>query len=342
MTRTGAVVAKPEPMWQRPGLLPALVLAALVVVPVFVRGEYYLHVLVGILFFAYMASAWNIVSGYTGQLSLGHSALGGIGGYVSTLLFINAGLSPWLGMLAGGVCASAVGVLIGWPCFRLRGPYFTLTTIAFAEILRIWTENTEELWGIELRGAQGISVPYRGNGLWLLQFDGKVPYYYLIIAMLLLVMAVAWWMERSRMGFYLKGIRADQDAAEALGINSTRYLLSAMALSSFLTALGGSFYAQYFRYINPERNMGLDLSIEIALMGIVGGQGTVLGPVLGAFLLTPAGELSRATLGGRLPGLHLVIYGLVLVLAVLFLPKGLIDPIRKSLRGRKPATSDPR
>jgi branched-chain amino acid transport system permease protein len=310
---------------------PAAALLLLLVLPGFVRDEYYLHVLVGILFFAYMASAWNIVCGYTGQLSLGHSALCGIGGYISTLLFINLGLTPWIGMLVGGACATVVGVLIGYPCFRLRGPYFALTTIAFAEILRIWTENTEEVLGIELRGAQGISVPLKGDRPWLFQFGDKVHYYYIILGMLLLVLAITYWMERSRVGFYLKAIRGDQDAAEALGINSTRHLLTAMALSSFLTALGGSFYAQYFRYINPERNMGLDLSIEFALMGIVGGQGTVLGPVLGAFLLTPAGEISRATLGGRLPGLHLMIYGLVLVVAVLFLPKGLIHPIRQFL-----------
>ena len=313
----------------------ALLLAAL---PLAVRDDYYLHVCVGILFFAYMASAWNIVCGYTGQLSLGHSALSGIGGYVSTLLLINAGMSPWFGMLIGAVCATGVGVLVGWPCFRLRGPYFALTTIAFAEILRIWIDNTEEIFGIELRGAQGLSVPLKGHAPALFQFDGKVPYYYVILAMLVGVMAVTWWMERSRMGFYLKAIRGDQDAAEALGVNSTRYLLSAMALSSFLTALGGSFYAQFFRYINPERNMGLDLSIELALMGIVGGQGTVLGPVLGAFLLTPAGEITRATLGGKFPGLHLVIYGLVLIVAMLFLPKGLIQPFRRLLR-RAPARS---
>ena len=306
--------------------------------PLAVTDEYYLHVFVGILYFAYMASAWNIVCGYTGQLSLGHSALSGIGGYISTLLLINAGLSPWIGMLIGAICATGVGVLVGWPCFRLRGPYFALTTIAFAEILRIWTENTEEIFGIELRGAQGLSVPLKGHAPALFQFDGKVAYYYVIIAFLLMVMAVTWWMERSRMGFYLKAIRGDQDAAEALGINSTRYLLTAMALSSFLTALGGSFYAQYFRYINPERNMGLDLSIELALMGIVGGQGTVVGPVLGAFLLTPAGEITRATLGGKFPGLHLVIYGLVLILAMLFLPKGLIQPIRRLL-GQTPTAA---
>jgi branched-chain amino acid transport system permease protein len=310
----------------------------LLAIPLGVTDEYYLHVLAVILYFAYMASAWNIVCGYTGQLSLGHSALSGIGGYISTLLLINAGVSPWIGMFVGAICATGVGVLVGWPCFRLRGPYFALTTIAFAEILRIWTENTEEIFGLELRGAQGLSVPLKGHAPALFQFEGKVPYYYIIIAMLVAVMAITWWMERSRMGFYLKAIRADQDGAEALGVNSTRYLLSAMAVSSFLTALGGSFYAQYFRYINPERNMGLDFSIELALMGIVGGQGTVVGPVLGAFLLTPAGEITRATLGGKFPGLHLVIYGSVLIFAMLFLPKGLIQPIRRLL-GRKPAAS---
>ncbi|MFI5339033.1 MAG: branched-chain amino acid ABC transporter permease [Candidatus Methylomirabilales bacterium] len=321
-----------RPRRARTYAIPAVVLLLLLLVPAVIRNEYYLHVLVGVLFSAYLASAWNIVCGYTGQLSLGHAALCGIGGYVSTLLFINVGLSPWVGMFLGAFCAMAAGVFVGYPCFRLRGPYFALTTIAFAEILRIWVDNTEEVFGVELRGAQGIMVPLKGQSPWLFQFTSKVPYYYIIIAMLLVVMAVTFWMERSRMGFYLKAIRADQDAAEALGINSTRYLLTAMALSSFLTALGGSFYAQYFRYINPERNMGLDLSIEVALMGIVGGQGTVLGPVLGAFLLTPAGEISRGFLGGKLMGLHLVIYGLVLVLAVLFLPKGLIQPIRQFFR----------
>jgi branched-chain amino acid transport system permease protein len=316
----------------------AAVGALLLTVPLAVTDEYYLHVLIATLYFAYMASAWNIVCGYTGQLSLGHSALSGIGGYISTLLLINAGLSPWIGMFVGALWATVVGVLVGWPCFRLRGPYFALTTIAFAEILRIWTENTEEIFGIELRGAQGLSVPLKGHVPTLFQFDGKVPYYYIILAMLVAVMAITWWMERSRMGFYLKAIRADQDGAEALGVNSARYLLSAMAVSSFLTALGGSFYAQYFRYINPERNMGLDFSIELALMGIVGGQGTVVGPILGAFLLTPAGEITRATLGGKFPGLHIVIYGLVLILAMLFLPKGLIQPLRR-LVARRPAAS---
>ena len=141
----------------------AVVLLPLLLAPAILRNEYYLHVLVGVVYFAYMASAWNIVCGYTGQLSLGHAALCGIGGYVSTLLFINLGLTPWIGMFIGGACAMVAGVFVGYPCFRLRGPYFALTTIAFAEILRIWVENTEEVFGVELRGAQGIMVPLKGQ-----------------------------------------------------------------------------------------------------------------------------------------------------------------------------------
>src|SRR5512136_1800484 len=162
----------------------AVIAILLLAVPLGVTDEYYLHVFVATLYFAYMASAWNIVCGYTGQLSLGHSALSGIGGYISTLLLINAGLSPWIGMVVGAICAAAVGVLVGWPCFRLRGPYFALTTIAFAEILRIWTENTEEIFGVELRGAQGLSVPLKGHVPSRFQFDGKMPYYFIIIAFL--------------------------------------------------------------------------------------------------------------------------------------------------------------
>ena len=300
-------------------------------IPLIIRDEYILHVLIMILYFAYMASAWNIICGYVGQLSLGHSVFSGIGGYVSVLMFIHLGLTPWIGMLLGGLCAALIGIIIGLPTFRLRGPYFALTTIAFAEILRIWFENTEEFLGIEIKGAMGLLVPLKGHAPGIFQFTDKQPYYYIILAMLITVMAIAYRMERSRLGFYLKAIRGDQDAAEALGIHPTRYTLTAMGLSAFLTGLGGSFYAQFFRYINPERNMGIDLSIDMALMGIVGGQGTVLGPVLGAFLLTPAGEISRAYFGGKLMGLHLIIYGIVLVLAVLFLPKGLIDPLRRVL-----------
>lgn len=307
-------------------------LAAALVLPFLASDNYVIHTAAMVLYFAYMASAWNFVCGYVGQVSLGHAAFSGIAGYATVLLFTSLGLSPWIGMILGGLLAALIAVPVGYATFRLKGPYFTLTTIAFAEILRIWLENTDDFLGIPLKGAQGLTVPpVGGDSAAAFQFDGKMPYYFIILAMLVGVMAATHLMERSRLGFSLKAIRGNRDGAEALGIDPTRYCLAALAISAFLTGLGGAYYAQLFRYINPERNMGIDLSIDMAVMTIVGGQGTVLGPTLGALVLHPVGEAVRATFGGKVLGLHLVIYGVVLMLAVLYFPKGIIAPLRRWL-----------
>ena len=309
--------------------IAAILLAAGLAAPLVVRDEFFLHSLIMVLYFAYLASAWNLMCGYVGQVSFGHSVFSGVGGYCSVLLLTGMGLSPWLGMLAGGLLAAALAVLIGFPTMRLRGPYFALTTIAAAEIVRIWVENTDHVFGIAIKGSEGLSVPLIGTRWAMFQFDGKLPYYYVILAMLVAVMGLTALIERSRLGVCLKAIRGDRDAAESLGINPTRYTLAAYAISAFMTALGGSFYAQFIRFINPERNMGVELSIDMALMSIIGGQGTVFGPLIGAAFLAPVAELTRTWLGGQLPGLHLVLYGLVLIVAVLYLPKGLLDPIQR-------------
>lgn len=316
-------------------LLGVPLLAIALALPIIVSDAYLIHSLALILFFAYMATAWNFICGYVGQLSLGHSAFSGVAGYVSVLLFTGLGISPWLGMVLGGLFAAALSFPVGYATFRLRGPYFTLTTIAFAEILRIWLENTDVFLGITLRGAQGLVVPpVGGSSLWAFQFDGKTPYYYIILAMLVLAMVATALMERSRLGFYLKAIRGDRDGAESLGVNPTRHSLIALAISAFMSGLGGAYYAQFFRYINPERNMGIDLSIDMAIMSIVGGQGTILGPALGALLLHPIGEVMRASFGGQILGLHLAVYGIALILAVLYFPKGIIGLISSFLEPR--------
>ncbi len=313
---------------------PLLVIA--LILPLVFPDTYFLHSAAMILYFAYMATSWNFICGYVGQLSLGHAAFSGAAGYVSVLLFTGIGLSPWLGMVLGGIFAALISLPVGYVTFRLKGPYFTLTTIAFAEIMRIWLENTDEFLGISLKGAQGLTVPpVGGSSFWAFQFDGKAPYYYIILGMLVLAMLATAWMERSRLGFYLKAIRGDRDGAESLGINPTRFSLIALAISAFMTGLGGAFYAQFFRYINPERNMGIDLSIDMAIMSIVGGQGTILGPTLGALLLHPVAEYMRASFGGQILGLHLMIYGIVLMLAVLYFPKGIIAPLGRLIERRK-------
>jgi branched-chain amino acid transport system permease protein len=307
--------------------LPLLVVA--VTMPLVISDPYALHSLTMIIYFAYMASAWNFVCGYVGQMSLGHSVFAGIAGYVSVLLFTGLGMSPWIGMLLGGGLAAILAILIGYPTFKLKGPYFTLTTIAVAEIVRIWLENTDEFMGIPLKGAQGLVVPPSALGWQVFQFEGKVPYYYIALGLLTVMLLATIVLERSKLGYYLKAIRGDQSGAEALGINPTKYALVALSISAFMTGLGGAFYAQFFRYINPERNMGIDLSIDTAIMAIVGGQGSVMGPVIGALILHPLAEITRAYLSGRYLGLHLIIYGVVLMIAVLYFPKGIIAPFEK-------------
>jgi len=311
-----------------------LVVAAGVValaLPIAMPDPYFVHSCIVVLLFAYMATSWNFVCGYFGQLSIGHAMFAGVGGYATVLIFSRLGISPWLGMLVGGVLAAMLSVVVGYPTFRLKGPYFALTTIAFAEMIRIWVENTDTFLGIPLNGAAGITVPLVGESWVAFQFNGKTPYYYVILVMLVLALLATWRLERSKLGFYLKAIRGDRDAAEALGISPARYQLVALAISAFMTGVGGGFYAQFFRYVNADRLIGVEFSIDLALMSIIGGQGTVFGPLLGAVLLTPIAEITRGHLGGVLPGLHIVIYGIILILAVLYLPKGLIDPLRSIL-----------
>lgn len=301
------------------------------VLPFIVRDEYFIHSMIMVMYFAYLACAWNILCGYVGQISFGHALFCGVGAYTSVLLLINFGITPWLGMIAGGLISVVLAIIIGYPTMRLRGPYFALTTIAVAEVVRIWFENTDTLFGLQIKGAEGLAVPLVGNSWFLFQFESKTPYYYIILAMLIGALLITFWLENSKLGACLKAIRGDRDAAESLGINPTRYTLIAFSISAFLTALGGSYYAQFVRFINPDRLFGIELSIDMALMSIIGGQGTIFGPFLGSLFLTPIGELSRIYLGGKLTGLHLVIYSLILILAVLYLPKGILEPVKKVL-----------
>jgi len=298
-------------------------LGALVAAPPLLP-KYFLEVLISVLFFAYLGASWNVLGGYAGQFSFGHAAFFGIGAYTSTLLFLRTGLTPWLGMLAGGGLAAAFGLLAGYLSFRygLKGPYFSLVTLAFAEMLRVVAVNTKAV-GSSL----GLVVPTAHPAPHLFLFAGKLPYYYIILAMALGALAVTWVVERSRLGYALAAVRENEDAAEAAGVDALGVKLRAMAISSFLTALGGTFYAQYFAYIDPGITFGPTVSIQGLLPAIVGGAGTVLGPLLGSFVLTPVSELTRALLRGR-AGADVMLYGLVLVLVISFLPQGLMGFIR--------------
>ena len=304
-------------------LLAAVVLALTLSAPAFL-SDHQIHILIQILFFAYVSSCWNILGGFAGQLSFGHALFLGVGAYTSTLLLLHLGLTPWLGMLAGGTLAGALGLFIGYLSFRygIKGTFFVLVTLAFTEIARIIALNTSAIGG-----ASGLYIPIRANDFWQLKFVNKAHYYFVILGLLLIVLAVTAWLERSRTGHRLVAIRENEDAAEALGINLLRYKLLATVLSAFLTALGGTFYAHYVTFIDPSSLLNMNMSLEITIYSIVGGIGTLVGPLLGAAILVPIAESMRTALGHNYAGVHLVVYGALLMLIVRYAPDGLVGLI---------------
>ncbi len=293
-------------------------------VPWLTHSRYFLHIFIMIFFFGYLATCWNILGGFTGQHSFGHAVFVGIGAYTSSLLFTHTGLSPWFGMWIGGFLAGLVGFFFGYLSFRygLKGPYFLLVTIAFAEVFVYIALNLRAVGG-----SSGITIPLAGEAPFFFQFHGKMPYYYIIMLMLGLVVWISYLIQRSRMGYYLVAIRENEDAAQALGVNLMRYKLWATVISAFFSALGGTFYAQYILFIDPPSILGLGLSIEIVIYAIVGGIGTILGPMFGAFLLFPIAELTRSIFAGQTGGIHLMAYGLLLVVSVIFMPGGIMGRI---------------
>jgi branched-chain amino acid transport system permease protein len=267
--------------------LALVALVVLLALPAWLNS-YAITVFIFIFFYAFLGQAWNIVGGYAGQLSAGHAAFVGIGAYASAVLSAQAGLTPWLGMLVGGVLSAGLGTLVGYLGFRfgLRGFYFVLLTIAFAEVCRLVALNTDAVGG-----ALGYYITFTGNPRQF-QFQDNRAYYYIALGLMLVATAVVAAIERRRFGAYLIAIREDEQACEALGVNTFRYKMLAMVVSSFLTGVGGTFYAFYLFSLQPNSVFGIPLSVEIVIRPIVGGAGTVLGPILGSFILSPLAEAS--------------------------------------------------
>ena len=300
------------------------------ILPLVVRSATYLHILILLYLYAYLTTSWNLVGGFAGVLPLGHAAFVGIGGYTSTIMALQYGITPWVGMLVGGLIAALVGVLIGLPTFKMRGAYFALATIAFAEGLRVLVENIDQLGPFVLNGPRGLQIPPLNFGFANLLFASKEPYYYIILMMLLGVLALTFFISRSKLGYYLNAGGEEPEAAMALGVNVARAKLMAMAMSSFLTALAGAFYAQFTLYIHPKSVISLDLSFEIAFIALIGGRGSIVGPVLGGLLLRPVSDFSRIYFGDTLPGLHLIIFGVTLILVMVYQPRGLQEPLTRA------------
>ncbi len=337
-------------------LVAALVVTGLCVVPLVVKNTYALHIMILIFLSIILGSSWNILGGYTGQYSVGHAAYFGIGAYTTLILLEYHHVPPWYGTWAGVAAALVLALIIGTTCFRLRGPYFVLASIAVTEILRFTALNLKDL----TNGAEGILAtevpPLAIRGLVVTDFLTKVPFYYSGLALVVAVIAASRFVERSKLGYYFKAIREDQDAARSLGINLTFYKNTALVISALFTSLAGSLYAVYVGFIDPPTVMGLDISVQIVLICIIGGVGTLFGPVIGAAVLIPLSEALRSNfiaeeliawglvqadsktgrfLTENLGHAHVLIYGVLVVLVILFMPEGILGFLKKLTAGKR-------
>ena len=321
-------------------LIPVIIFGLAAFLPL-VLTDYYTHIAILVLVWAYLATSWNILGGYAGQHSLGHGLYMGVGAYCSTYLGITYGLSPWIGMIIGALLAAALGWFVGFATFRygLKGAYFALVTIALTEAAVYVVSN----WSA-LGGAAGLEVPYLGHDPWMMQFDGKLGYYLIVLTMALGGVLVAQWLNRRRFGYRMIAVRENEEAAEAMGVNTLGTKINATVLSAAMTAVGGTFFAQYFTYVGPRTVFGETVSVQILLFAIIGGLGTVWGPLVGAIILVPAAEFARAELGTTFQGAHLLLYGAILVLTMLFMPNGIVGlakDIRRKVAGGPGDTAEP-
>ena len=304
----------------------ALWLGALMVImlalPLVASDPFVIDIFIRVLLFSFIGVAWNLMGGYAKQLSLVHAAYFGLGAYTSTILQIRFGVSPWIGMPAGGVVAMLASLPIGALCFRLRGPYFAIATIATAQVLMLlFLKFRDFAWG-----AEGTTLPNLGNAPLMMQFGAKAAYYYIALALLALGLAITYRIERSRMGFYLVAVGEDEDAAEAIGVDALQIKRNIYLVSAFLTALSGTFYVQYIYFIDPNTAFSFNISVEAALVSIVGGIGTLWGPVVGTVLLEATSALLQSWLGSS-GGIQLTIYSLILIAVILWRPSGLLGAV---------------
>jgi len=278
-----------------------------------------------------LALAWNIAGGYAGLISFGHAAFFGIGAYASTILAVKADITPWIGIWIGGVVAAAAGALLALICARLRGPFFILSTLAAAEVVRIGALNWATLTG----GPEGLSIlptPSLAN----MVFASKAAYAALMLGYLVAAYASTKLIEGTRFGYRLFAVRDEEEAASAAGINPLAMRTIAMGMSAFATGIGGSLFAQYFLYLDPTHVISPELSFQLALLPALGGLGSAIGPVLGAFVITPLSELLRAWLGDAVHGLHLAIYGGIVIVVMLYFPSGIAGVLERLAVRRPP------
>ena len=333
--------AVPRPAWGKHLVAVAVLAVVLACLPL-VLAPAQQSVAVRVLIFAILALGWNIMSGFGGMFSFGHAAYFGLGAYVSVWLLVEKGISPWIGMLAGMAVAAAFAVVVGFLAlrYRLKGAYFALSTFAFAEMLRLLATNSDLV-----NRAVGYNVPLRGENSWaFMQFEpGSANYFWIALALTVIALVVTIFFLRSRLGRFTLAVRDDEDAAAALGIPVMRTKLLTIALSAAVTSVAGTFYVQYYFFIDPDTAFGSSVSIQAILPAVIGGVATIWGPVIGAAILGPLNDITATLLRSPPPGLEflqgragldVMVYAVLLILIVLLLPQGVYGALRERWQRR--------
>ena len=312
---------------------PSVALALIILYPLLFSTPFQQRLGALILLYAIAASAWNIVGGYAGQISVGHVVFFGCGAYASMAAYAHFALPPLVGIPAGIFVSVLIAAVIGVPTLRLSGHYFSMATIAVAELVRLIVTNTEYLGA-----AVGLSGPTVPRTVLDLSFTSALPYYYLFLSVLVITLGITWWMANSRMGFYLRAIKDSERAARSLGAPASRTKLYAFMLSAGLTSVAGALYTMMFGFVDPESGLGILISVKILIMAALGGAGLLFGPLVGAAILVPLEEISNNLLGGKGAGLTFVVYGAIIVLIARFQPGGILMLIKRLWAKRNKAS----
>ena len=329
------LAAKSEPLWntdKRVIFLISGLIVLLFTLPHFGLNSFYLHLMIMIFMHAVMAQSWNVIAGFSGQISLGHGAFFGIGAYATSFLYVQYGISPWISIFVGMILSGFAAVLIGIPMLRLSGHYFAIATLLIGISFQIIFQRWE--W---VGAASGVWIPMTAGDSWFaLQFhSSKMPYYYIFLVFFIITFFLVWLLSRSKLGYRLRAVRDDPQAALSLCINVSNYKIIAYVISAMIMAPMGSLFAQYILIIDPDRVFNIEISIIVLLITVLGGIGNVWGPIVGASILIPISEYSRIYLGGTGGAVDLILYGLILMLICIFRPDGLISFFPKNILERK-------
>ena len=329
------LIAKSEPLWNTDKRIISLIgglIVLLFALPHFGLNSFYLHLMIMIFMHAVMAQSWNVIAGFSGQISLGHGAFFGIGAYATSFLYVQYGISPWISIFLGMIVSGIAAILIGIPMLRLSGHYFAIATLLIGISFQIIFQRWE--W---VCAASGVWVPMTSGYSWLaLQFhSSKMPYYYIFLVFFIITFFLVWLLSRSKLGYRLRAVRDDPQAALSLCINVSNYKIIAYVISAMIMAPMGSLFAQYILIIDPDRVFNIEISIIVLLITVLGGIGNVWGPIMGAAILIPISEYSRIYLGGTGGAVDLILYGLILMLICIFRPEGLISFFPKNILERK-------